>query len=277
MSDTKVVTKTENKPEKSFDVGSWLIPIIAVLVAMFLAAILMKLQGSNPITAYKSLFKTAFGSLEGIGVTLGKSTPLVLSGLAVAVGLRAGLFNIGAQGQLLSGALAAAWAGVSLQGLPGYIHIPIALIAGAFFGSVVAGISGFLKAYRGVHEVITTIMLNSIVMAIADYLASHQLREPDQFLTRTSEILPSAKMPVYAHLPLGFFIAVASDLYLVDPWAHHKRIPHRDRWSQPPCRLVCRYLCEENCYLRNVDIRCDRRLGWCSRNSRYYLPLRTSV
>jgi simple sugar transport system permease protein len=181
---------------------------------MALAAILMKLQGSNPITAYKSLFKTAFGSLEGIGVALGKSTPLVLSGLAVAVGLRAGLFNIGAQGQLLSGALAAAWAGVSLHGLPGYIHIPIALIAGAFFGSVVAGISGFLKAYRGVHEVITTIMLNSIVMAIADYLASHQLREPDQFLTRTSEIQPSAKMPVYAHLPLGFFIAVALALFI---------------------------------------------------------------
>ena len=153
MSDTKVVKSEAPKTTKSFDVGSWLIPIIAVVVAMFLAAILMKLQGSNPITAYKSLFKTAFGSLEGIGVTLGKSTPLVLSGLAVAVGLRAGLFNIGAQGQLLSGALAAAWAGVSLQGLPGYIHIPIALIAGAFFGSVVAGISGFLKAYRGVHEI----------------------------------------------------------------------------------------------------------------------------
>jgi len=214
MSDTKVVTESKARPNKSFDVGSWLIPIIAVLVAMALAAILMKLQGSNPITAYKSLFKTAFGSLEGIGVTLGKSTPLVLSGLAVAVGLRAGLFNIGAQGQLLSGALAAAWAGVSLHGLPGYIHIPIALIAGAFFGSVVAGISGFLKAYRGVHEVITTIMLNSIVMAIADYLASHQLREPDQFLTRTSEIQPSAKMPVYAHLPLGFFIAVALALFI---------------------------------------------------------------
>ncbi len=214
MSDTKVVTEVKAKSNKSFDVGSWLIPIIAVLVAMFLAALLMKAQGSNPITAYKSLFKTAFGSLEGIGMTLGKSTPLVLSGLAVAVGLRAGLFNIGAQGQLLSGALAAAWAGVTFQGIPGYIHIPIALIAGAFFGSIVAGISGFLKAYRGVHEVITTIMLNSIVMGIADYLASHQLREPDQFLTRTSEIQASAKMPVYAHLPLGFFIAVALALFI---------------------------------------------------------------
>jgi simple sugar transport system permease protein len=208
MSDTKIVTKEVEKLTKRFDVGSWLIPIVAVLVAMSLAAILIKLQGSNPITAYKSLFKTAFGSVEGLGVTLGKSTPLVLSGLAVAVGLRAGLFNIGAQGQLLSGALAAAWAGVTFDGLPGFIHIPVALIVGAFFGSIVAGISGLLKAYRGVHEVITTIMLNSIVMGVADYLASHSLREPDQFLTRTSEIAPSAKLPILGNLPLGFFIAV---------------------------------------------------------------------
>jgi simple sugar transport system permease protein len=208
MSDTKIVTKEVEKSTKSFDVGSWLIPIVAVLVAMSLAAILIKLQGSNPITAYKSLFKTAFGSVEGLGITLGKSTPLVLSGLAVAVGLRAGLFNIGAQGQLLSGSLAAAWAGVTFDGLPGFIHIPVALIIGAFFGSIVAGISGLLKAYRGVHEVITTIMLNSIVMGVADYLASHSLREPDQFLTRTSEIAPSAKLPILGSLPLGFFIAV---------------------------------------------------------------------
>lgn len=208
MSETKVVKSERPKLTKNFDVGSWLVPIIAVLVAMTIAALLIKLQGSNPLIAYKSLFSTAFGSLAGIGVTLGKSTPLVLSGLAVAVGLRAGLFNIGAQGQLLSGALAAAWAGVTFDGLPGYIHLPIALIIGAFFGSIVAGISGLLKAYRGVHEVITTIMLNSIVMGVADYLASHQLREPEQFLTRTSEILPSAKLPIYANLPLGFFIAV---------------------------------------------------------------------
>ena len=154
MSQTKVAPKEVGKPAKNFDVGSWLIPIIAVLVAMTLAAILIKLQGSNPITAYKSLFKTAFGSAAGIGATLGKSTPLVLSGLAVAVGLRAGLFNIGAQGQLLSGALAAAWAGVTFEGLPGYIHIPIALIVGAFFGSIVAGISGFLKAYRDRKRVV---------------------------------------------------------------------------------------------------------------------------
>lgn len=214
MSDTKSIKTDLESTDKKFDVGSWLIPVIAVFIALFIGGILIKLQGLDPVVAYKSLFKTAFGSIEGIGATLGKSTPLVLSGLAVAVGLRAGLFNIGAQGQLLSGSLAAAWAGVTFDGLPGYIHIPVALIIGAFFGSVVAGISGLLKAYRGVHEVITTIMLNSIVMAIADYLASGRLREPDQFLTRTSEIAESAKLPIFGNLPSGFFIAVILGVFI---------------------------------------------------------------
>ena len=214
MSDTKSIKTDLESTDKKFDVGSWLIPVIAVFIALFIGGILIKLQGLDPVVAYKSLFKTAFGSIEGIGATLGKSTPLVLSGLAVAVGLRAGLFNIGAQGQLLSGSLAAAWAGVTFDGLPGYIHIPIALIIGAFFGSIVAGISGLLKAYRGVHEVITTIMLNSIVMAIADYLASGRLREPDQFLTRTSEIAESAKLPIFGSLPSGFFIAVILGVFI---------------------------------------------------------------
>lgn len=214
MSETKSIKTDLQSTGKKFDVGSWLIPIIAVFIALFIGGILIRLQGLDPIVAYKSLFKTAFGSIEGIGATLGKSTPLVLSGLAVAVGLRAGLFNIGAQGQLLSGSLAAAWAGVTFDGLPGYIHIPIALIIGAFFGSIVAGISGLLKAYRGVHEVITTIMLNSIVMAIADYLASGKLREPGQFLTRTSEIAESARLPIIGKLPSGFFIAVILGVFI---------------------------------------------------------------
>lgn len=214
MSETKSIKTDLESTDKKFDVGSWLIPIIAVFIALFIGGILIKLQGLDPLVAYRSLFKTAFGSIEGIGATLGKSTPLVLSGLAVAVGLRAGLFNIGAQGQLLSGSLAAAWAGITFDGLPGYIHIPVALIIGAFFGSVVAGISGLLKAYRGVHEVITTIMLNSIVMAIADYLASGRLREPGQFLTRTSEIAESARLPIFGNLPSGFFIAVLLGVFI---------------------------------------------------------------
>jgi ABC-type uncharacterized transport system permease subunit len=192
----------------SISLGPFLIPVLSVIVALAIGGILVYIQGSNPLLAYRVLFTTAFGSLDGIATTLAKATPLVLSGLAVAICLRAGLFNIGAQGQLISGALASAWAGYYFVGLPMFIHIPLALIFGAFFGALVALVAGVLKAYRGVHEVITTIMLNSIVIALADYLASTPFKEPDQPLTRTPKIEDSARIPDVFGLPLGFFIAV---------------------------------------------------------------------
>lgn len=192
----------------SISLGPFLIPVLSVIVALAIGGILVYIQGSNPLLAYRVLFATAFGSLDGIATTLAKATPLVLSGLAVAICLRAGLFNIGAQGQLISGALASAWAGYYFVGLPMFIHIPLALLFGAFFGALVALVAGVLKAYRGVHEVITTIMLNSIVIALADYLASTPFKEPDQPLTRTPKIEDSARIPDVFGLPLGFFIAV---------------------------------------------------------------------
>jgi len=199
---------TQSK-KKSFDVGAWVIPLIAVIIAMVIAGIMMKFQGADPFRAYKTLFTTSFGSVKGFSATLGKATPLVLAGLAVTIGLRAGLFNIGAQGQLVSGALGTAWAGYTLTGLPAYIHLPIAILFGIFFGGLVGLIAGALKAYRGVHEVITTIMLNSIIMGLSDYLVVYHFREPGQLLTRTREVLPSARLPFIFSLPFGFFIAIA--------------------------------------------------------------------
>jgi simple sugar transport system permease protein len=181
---------------------------------MIFGGIMIAVQGINPLFAYEVLFKTAFLSLDGIAVTLAKATPLILSGLAVAVCLRAGLFNIGAQGQLISGALASAWAGYNFVGLPMFVHIPLAMLFGATFGALVAFIAGALKAYRGVHEVITTIMLNSMVIAIADYLASTPFKEPDQPLTRTPAIQDSARIPDIFGLPFGFFIAIAFSIAL---------------------------------------------------------------
>jgi len=198
----------KSQKSSSLLLGPFLIPVLSVIVALAIGGILVYMQGSNPLLAYRVLFTTAFGSLDGIATTLAKATPLVLSGLAVAICLRAGLFNIGAQGQLISGALASAWAGYNFVGLPMFVHIPLALLFGAFFGALVALIAGVLKAYRGVHEVITTIMLNSIVIALADYLASTPFKEPDQPLTRTPKIEDSARIPDVFGLPLGFFIAV---------------------------------------------------------------------
>lgn len=190
------------------------IPLLSILIALAVGGVMIAVQNINPLLAYQVLFTKAFGSIDGIATTLAKATPLILSGLAVAICLRAGLFNIGAQGQLISGALASAWAGYSFVGLPAFVHIPLALLFGAAFGALVAVIAGALKAYRGVHEVITTIMLNSIVIALADYLASTPFKEPDQPLTRTPAIQESARIPDLFGLPFGFFIAVALSIAL---------------------------------------------------------------
>jgi len=202
------------KQGKKIDFSPILVPLLSILVALAFGGILIFIQGINPLAAYRVLFTTAFGSFDGIAITLAKATPLILSGLAVAICLRAGLFNIGAQGQLISGALASAWAGYTFVGLPALVHIPLALIFGAFFGALVALVAAVLKAYRGVHEVITTIMLNSIVIALSDYLTSNPFKEPDQPLTRTPKIQESAKMPDLLGLPLGFFLAIGLSITL---------------------------------------------------------------
>ncbi|NCZ73472.1 MAG: ABC transporter permease [Actinobacteria bacterium] len=205
MAETKV---------RRIDLGPFFVPILSIIVALAVGGAMIAIQKINPLLAYKVLFTTAFGSVDGIATTLAKATPLILSGLAVAICLRAGLFNIGAQGQLIAGALASAWAGYSFVGLPSLIHIPLALLFGAFFGALVALIAGALKAFRGVHEVITTIMLNSIVISLAEYLASTPFKEPDQPLTRTPKIEDSARIPDLLGLPFGFFIAVAVSIFL---------------------------------------------------------------
>jgi len=183
------------------------IPVVSVLLAFAIGGILIWLQGVNPLEAYRVLFSNALGTSEGLLRVMQKSTPLILTGLAVTVGLRAGLFNIGAQGQLLVAALGTAWAGYHFQ-MPMILHIPFALAFGMLCGAAWASIAGVLRAYRNVSEVITTIMLNSIAIALVDYLASEPFKEADQPLTRTPEIAPTAMLPTFGIVPSGFLIAI---------------------------------------------------------------------
>jgi len=188
-------------------IPSIVIPIVSVLLAFAIGGILILIQGVNPLEAYRVLFSDALGSVAGLERTMEKSTPLILTGLAVVVGLRAGLFNIGAQGQLLMGAIGAAWAGYNFQ-LPPLVHLPFALIFGILCGAAWGSIAGALRAYRNVSEVITTIMLNSIAIALVDYLASRPLKEPDQPLSRTPAIAESAVLPYIGPIPSGFILAL---------------------------------------------------------------------
>ena len=186
------------------------LPLISVILAMLIGAILLMVSGANPVAAYVALFEGSFGNLTALGRTLEKATPLLFSGLAISFAFKAGLFNIGAQGQLLLGAIVAAGIGFGIDGLPAVIHVPLALLGGAIAGGVFGAIPGFLKTATGAHEVITTIMLNYIAINITDFLADGIWKDTSvgNVVARTPRILVSAEIPRVAGLPLGFLLAV---------------------------------------------------------------------
>lgn len=186
-----------------------MIPLVAILLSLLIGAIILAISGASPIAAYTALWEGAFGDSVALGRTLEKATPLIFSGLAVAFAFKAGLFNIGAQGQLLFGAAIAAGIGFGIKGLPAVIHAPLALFIGALAGALYGAIPGALKTYTGAHEVITTIMLNYIAINITDYLADGPWKDtsPGNVVARTPAILASAEIPRLNNIPLGFFIA----------------------------------------------------------------------
>ncbi|MEX2143903.1 MAG: ABC transporter permease [Anaerolineales bacterium] len=203
----------ENQKEPSALEKIWVaisIPLVAVLVAMLFGAIIIASNGIDPIRAYSSLFRGAFGDMVAFGRTLEKATPLLFSGLAVSFAFKAGLFNIGAQGQLLFGGITAAAIGFGVHGLPTIIHLPLALLGGALAGALYGIIPGILKTSTGAHEVITTIMLNYIAINMTDYLADGPWKDTSasNIVARTPQILDTAVIPRLAQLPLGFFLAV---------------------------------------------------------------------
>lgn len=140
-----------------------LVPVISVLLALIAGAILMIGFGYNPIQGYAALWQGAFGDRYFIGETIRQVTPLILTGLAVAFAFRANLFNIGAEGQVFVGWVAAVWVGLAFD-LPMIVHLPLAVLAAAAAGALWGFLPGLLKATRGVHEVIVTIMLNYIAL-----------------------------------------------------------------------------------------------------------------
>ena len=189
------------------------VPVMAVVISLLLGALLLLISGTNPLVAYGGLLEGAFGDARALRTTLENATPLIFSGLAVAFAFKAGLFNIGAQGQLVFGSLAAAIVGFGVTGLPAVIHIPLALLAGAIAGALYGAIPGALRTYTGAHEVITTIMLNYIALNITDYLANGPLKDPSpsNVIARTPKILDSAvipDIPFLGWLPIGFILAV---------------------------------------------------------------------
>ncbi|AVK83233.1 branched-chain amino acid ABC transporter permease [Lysinibacillus sp. B2A1] len=144
-----------------------LVPIVSIIIGLIVGAIVMIVSGYDPVQGYVALWTGIFGDSYTIGNTIRQITPYLLAGLAVAFAFRTGLFNIGVEGQLILGWLAAAWVGYAFE-LPKIIHLPLALLAAAAAGAFWAFIAGFLKAKFKVHEVIATIMLNYTALFIAN-------------------------------------------------------------------------------------------------------------
>jgi simple sugar transport system permease protein len=194
------------------------VPAIAVVGALLVGAVIIILSSlasgsldlGLPLRAYANLFQGAFGSIRGILFSVVSATPLILGGMAVGLGFKAGLFNIGAQGQFLMGALGAAGAGAWIAGAPGIVAIPAAILAGALLGAAWGFIPGALKAWTGAHEVVTTIMLNFIAGALIGYLITGPLEAPGFSFSRTGP-LGNAELPVFfgTSIHLGVIIAFA--------------------------------------------------------------------
>ncbi len=168
-------------------------PIISIVVAVGIGSLIMLISGYDPGAAFGALFKGSFGSPRAIGETLLRSTPLIFTGLAVGYGFRAGLFNIGAEGQLFMGGLAAAFLGVQLAGWPSYLAVPALLLGAMVAGAAWAFVPAILKARIGAHEVITTMMFTYIGRYIVSWLVVGPLKAPGQ-IPQTVEIADSAKL-----------------------------------------------------------------------------------
>jgi len=161
---------------------------------------IVTISGGNPLTTMQALVYGAVGTPTNLAGTVVKTVPLLLTGLSVAIAFRAGLFNIGGEGQLYAGAVTAAWIGSIDLGFSAVLHLPFTVSAAIVSGAVLGGLSGWLKAKRGVHEVISTIMLNYVAIYTVDYLVRGPLRA-GQHTTRTHDLVASAQLPVLYEIP----------------------------------------------------------------------------
>jgi len=189
-----------------------LVPISSIIIALIIGGFLMLFTGNNPIEVYKVMIFGAVGSIPNLANTLANAIPLILSGVGVAIAFNSGLFNIGAEGQYMIGALVGAWAGYSIQGLPWVIHIPLVLllsmIAGGLWGGIVPGLA---KAFTGAHEVITTMMMSYIAIFLTHFLLRGGPMQASGYVPQSPKIESSSILPILlekTQLSAGIFIAI---------------------------------------------------------------------
>ena len=215
--------------------GGVITPLLTTILAFLVGGLVVLVTGHDPLETYRAIFdgtglnwffpwttgaERAQAALD-LQQTLLLTTPLIPAGLAVAFAFRAGLFNIGGQGQYLAGSIIAVWVGSSWSGLPGWLHIVVAVVLGALAGAAWAGIAGFLRATTGANEVITTIMLNWIAVWAGVWLfglGGPLQNAREQSLPVSNDVVQNARLPVFwgdpelQGLHIGLFVALAAAL-----------------------------------------------------------------
>ena len=198
--------------------GSLLIGLIAIGLTALTGALLLLVAGHDPIAAAGALWRGAFGSWNAfVSITLVRSVPLILTGLAVALAFRAGIWNIGAEGQLYTGAVAAVWVGVAGAGVPALVLAPAVLGAACLAGAAWALVPMLMRIRLGVGEVITTILMNFVGIHFAAYMVHGPLRETRGVFAQTDPVVAAARLPPLipgTRLHVGFAIALGLALGL---------------------------------------------------------------
>lgn len=171
-------------------------PVAAIMVALMIGAVLILYAGANPIKAYKDLIMGSFGSFYNFTEVLVKASPLWLAGLGVTISFKAGIFNVGAEGQIMMGALATAWVGVVFGKIPMLLLLPITMLTAMLAGGIWASIPAMMKAKLGVDEIITTIMFNYIATWIVSYFVNGPMKDPVGTNPQTAELGAGAQLPI---------------------------------------------------------------------------------
>jgi simple sugar transport system permease protein len=184
-----------------------------LLGALGVLAMLLVVTGHSPLRAFAALFDGAFGSwYQFSSVTLVRAIPLALTGLAVAIAFRAGILNIGAEGQLIAGAAAAATLAILLGNVVGFVAVPLLIVSGCLAGALWAGIAAWLRRRFGVLEVISTIMLNFVAQNLAGFLVRGPLQEPSRIYPQSPTLPDSLQLPLLlpgTRLHVGVLVAIA--------------------------------------------------------------------
>jgi simple sugar transport system permease protein len=198
--------------------------VLLVILVFGVGSIAMLLARVSPLVAFGALFDGAFGTREEVAETLVQATNLLFPALGIAVAFRAGLFNIGAEGQLILGGFAAGWLGAQLP-VPWYLAIPMVLIAGAAAGGVWGAIPGFLRARFGANEVIATLMLNVVAVLLATYLVNGPLALPGSGASETPSLPHAAQLPdLVADSRLTWAFPIALGVAFVLRWVLQRTV-----------------------------------------------------